>query len=318
MKKYTRVIILFMALLALAFTVNAAIDRLNIPVETSAGSNDDIQKVRYNGETHLLKINYKSGGSDTFTLDPDALETEVFRVKGVDSHSYLRFFSPALYESYGQSSQGIIILTRVDPANLKFDPHNDIALNFPEAEQPTAIDLGFAMIQNYLENHNKVGTGIPLCTADTADGILSGVSSSTCYVECQGKAEVTAQYLPTTTRTVIMGSRSENLEDGYIFLWSELHATVEIFSNNEWYVADPTYGFAYVKDATGRRLNVRDLIDALENQNAADLTFGLVHNGVIYDVPGDIAAQANTALAGIYYTSDKQLVYSIKSGSIFR
>ncbi len=316
MKRYTRIITISMALSALAFVIYAAIRVPNVK-DWSDPSDGNILKVSYDGESHFLKINYVRNGSDTFQLDPDALEPEVFRLKGFDEESYLRFFSPALYESLGQPSQGVIILTRVDPSSLISDPYNDIASNFPALEQPTTADLGFAMIHNYLENHNSVGMGLPLCATGAGDEILSGVAASSCYIECNGKSEVMARFLPAITRIIIMGSRSEDLGNGYIFLWSELHATIEVFSYNGWYVADPTYGFAYVKDLTGRRLNAQELIKALETQKVSDLTFGLVHDGIIHDVPGEVMVNANTALAGIYYTPDKSLAYRmVKSDSL--
>lgn len=313
MRKYAIYIIPSLALFALAFIVSAGAEKVEAPIL----SNGDIINLDYDEDNYFLKIDYVDGGSDTFILNPNSLAPEVFKINGFEKESYLRFFSPALYESLGQPSQGVIILTRVDPSSLVSDPNNEIASNFPALKQPTTADLGFAMIHNYLEKHNAVGIGLPLCTAGAGDEILLGVATSSCYVECNGKAEVMARFLPAATRIIIMGSRSKNLENGYIFLWSELHATIEVFSNNEWYVADPTYGFAYVKDSKGRRLNAQELINALETQKVNDLTFGLVHDGIIHDVPGEVVVNANTALAGIYYTPDKSLSYRIvKSDSL--
>lgn len=301
----------FMLRYSKAGTVNGQYEILQAATEDSLPTYGDILDVRFDEEVNNLIIEYVGGESDTFHLDPTSLEPEVFDINLLGRSAYLRFFSPALYESYGQTSQGIIILTYIDPSKMRSDPGNDVASKFSPAKQPTTVDLSFAMIHNYFEEHNMVGAGLPICAANTADEILQGVASSTCYIVCQGKAEVMAQFLPTDTRFVPMWSRREDLENGYIFLWSELHSTIEVFSNNEWYVADPTYGFAYVKNTIGQRLTAQELIDALEGQEVGDLTFGLVHNGLIHDVPGELFVEANSTLAGIYYTPDKRLEYRV-------
>lgn len=317
MKRYTRIITISIVLSALAFAIYTAIRMPNVRNTGSDPSDGNILKVSYDRESRFIKIDYARSGSDTFQLDPDALEPEVFRLKGFDEEVYLRFFSPAFYESYGQPSQGVIILTRVDPSGLISDPYNDVASEFPVVKKPTTADLGFAVMHSYLQEHNTVEGGIPLCAPGTGDEILSEVAASSCYIHCNGNSEVMARFLPAATRVIIMGSRSEVLENGYIFLWSELHATIEIFSDNGWYVADPTYGFAYVKDETGRRLNAQELIEALATQKVDNLTFGLVRDGLIYDVPGEVVVKANTTMSGIYYTPDKSLAYRmVKSDSL--
>lgn len=154
MRKNKRKIIVSASFLIFAFVIIFIAEKFNIPSQTPAPSDGDISSVRLDEGTRLLKIEYVGGGSDAITLTPSSLEPEVFRLKGFGGETYLRFFSPAFYESYGQPSQGIIILTRTNPSNLTSNPHNNIASEFQAAESPTAADLGFAAMYSYLQKHN--------------------------------------------------------------------------------------------------------------------------------------------------------------------
>jgi hypothetical protein len=56
------------------------------------------------------------------------------------------------------------------------------------------------------------------------------------------------------------------------------HTLVEIEGEAGWYAADPTFGYVYVKDASGARLSVQALLQSLEHDPAGKgLTFGLVY-----------------------------------------
>jgi hypothetical protein len=64
------------------------------------------------------------------------------------------------------------------------------------------------------------------------------------------------------------------------------HTLVEIEGEAGWYAADPTFGYVYVKDASGARLSVQALLQSLEHDPAGKgLTFGLVYRDSIRDVP---------------------------------
>ena len=269
----------------------------------------DIESIQYNREDSTLRLGFAKEHPRVFYLDPDSLEIQTFEIQRTGMLGYIRFFSPTFYEAYGQKSPGVVILTRTNPAELRADPLNKIAVDFPITEQPTTADLSFVLIHTYFESHNKVGTERPLCRADSANGILLGLASNSCYIACQGKSEVMAKFLASSTRIVHLWSRREKLDGGYIFLWSELHTTLEIHDNGKWYVADPSYGFAYVKDVTGLRLDTKELIKYLVQQKSNELTFGLVHDGLIHDVPGDLMITENTSLPDYYYTPDKRLEY---------
>jgi hypothetical protein len=336
MNKSVKTITSFVALIALGMIVGAIITELGLPakfarfasiqtrqyldsrgvtLDEDAQTGSNILHVGYDENHDTLKLDFVGGGSQVVRLDPSALEMQVFEIQNLGKPVYLRFYSPAFYKSYGQTNPGVIILTRTNPSELTDDPDNKIAADFRVADQPTAADLSFAVLHSYLKSHNKVDTERPLCTAKNANELLVGVASSSCYVDCQGLSEIAAQFLTASTQIVRMWSRVRNLDNGFTFLSSEMHTTLEIFDNNTWYVADPTYGFAYVKDATGQRLSTKDLITALEKQNANELTFGLVYNGVIHEVPGDLVVKANTTMAGIYYTPDKRLDYKVIKGT---
>lgn len=331
MKKRRKTISLVIALVSLAAMSAVVVNGFDLPinlgnlsfinlrepleprevVDEQPANDGEILRIDYNKERDILKLDYAGGGSDLLSLELAALEIETFELQNPGMPLYLRFFSPAFYESYGQPGQGIIILTRINPADIRGDPANNIAVGFPVAKESTAADLSFAMLHNYFENHNKVDTERLICSSADPEDLLSGVASSSCYVVCQGKAEIAAKFLTASTRLVPMFSQREDLDDAILFLWSELHTTIEIYDNNKWYVADPTYGFAYVKDASGQRIDTRGLITALAKQNAGELTFGLVNNGLIYEVPGDVMVDTNTAMAAIYYTPDKRLEYQV-------
>jgi hypothetical protein len=330
MKKHIRIITFSIAIAALVAIIGVATNQFNFPIEIAKFvpmyggqhsdsrtltvteqtlSGDDILFVHHNNADNSLRLDFVGGESEVVHLDPNSLAIETFEFQRMGKPVYLRFFSPAFYESYGQTSQGVVILTGMNPADIRGDPYNKVATDFPVVEQSTTADLSFALIHYYLENHNKVDTERPVCNADNANGLLSGVASSSCYIVCQGKSEVMAHFLAASTRIVPMWSRRENLDGGYIFLSSELHTTLEIFDNAKWYVADPTYGFAYVKDTTGMRLDTKDLIAALAQEKGSELIFGLVHNGAIYEVPSELVIKENPTMPSIYYTPDKRLEY---------
>ena len=321
MKKHLGIINLSLAIAALVGVIAFGTNRFSAPKETveptpviseysdPIDSGDNILSVTYNAEDNLLRLDFVGGGSEIVQLNPNALDIEIFEIQIEGKPVYLRFFSPAFYESYDQTSQGVVILTYINPAEITADPYNNIAADFPVAEHFTTADLSFALLHSYIENHNKVDTGNSFCDADNANDLLLGLASSSCYVVCQGKSEIMAQFLAASTRIVPMWSRRENMDGGYIFLSSELHTTLEIFDNGKWYVADPTYGFAYVKDETGLRLDAKELIATLAQQKSGELIFGLVHNGVIHEVPGELVIKENSSLPGIYYTPDKRLEY---------
>jgi hypothetical protein len=330
MKKYFRIITLFIALLTLAGVIgvvrgafklpidHAEFDhinhrqpgssqKVNAPVQTDY--DDDIEFIHYSDEDKVLRLEFEGKIEKELYLDPNSSEIETFEILRRGKPVYLRFFSPAFYQAYGQKSQGVVILTRINPAELKVDPHNNVAADFPATEQLTTADLSFALIHSYLENHNKVDKKRPLCNAENANGLLLGVASSSCYIVCQGKSEVMTKFLASSTRMVHMWSRRKSLDGGYIFLWSELHTALEIFGNGKWYVGDPSYGFAYVKDATGLRLDTKEFIDYLTQQKSNELIFGLVHKGIIHEVPGEFVIKEKSGISGFYYTSDKRLEY---------
>ncbi|MBL8080134.1 MAG: hypothetical protein JNM55_19350 [Anaerolineales bacterium] len=270
----------------------------------------EILNVYYDQSNTSLRLDFVGGESETIILDPNALKIEIFEIQNPSAHVYLRFFSPAFYESYGQTRQSIAILTRMNPADITSEFENRIAADFPIAVQPTKSDLSFAVLHYYFWRHNKVDKKRPVCTSNNANELLNGIASSSCYIVCQGKVEVMTHFLaPSTRRIVSLWSRRDDLDGGFIFLASELHTTLEIFDNNKWYVADPTFGFAYVENAAGVRLDTKELIAALEKQKMSELTFGLVSSGVIHEVPGDLVLKTNKTMAGIYYTPDKQLEY---------
>jgi hypothetical protein len=82
-----------------------------------------------------------------------------------------------------------------------------------------------------------------------------------------------------------------------------------VFGDEKWYVADPTFGFAYVKDRQGKRLDTAELIKELSEGRSADLTFGVLSGDEIHDISGDRMLSDQPTLAALYYTSDKRPKY---------
>jgi transglutaminase-like putative cysteine protease len=115
--------------------------------------------------------------------------------------------------------------------------------------------------------------------------------------------------LPAPSRVVLLYGRTDKLNGDLSFLWSEWHTTVEVFGDGKWYVADPTFGFAYVKDRQGKRLDTAELIKEISDGRSASLTFGVLSGDQIHDLSGDRMLQAQPTLAALYYTSDKQPKY---------
>jgi hypothetical protein len=93
------------------------------------------------------------------------------------------------------------------------------------------------------------------------------------------------------------------------FMQSEWHTTVEYARDNSWYVADPTFGFAFVADKTGHRLSTRELIEALDQRRESDLTFAVTRRGKLYGVPGKKFLEREAMLASVYYTRDKRIEF---------
>ena len=105
------------------------------------------------------------------------------------------------------------------------------------------------------------------------------------------------------SRLVLLYGRTDKLDRDHQFLWSEWHTTNDIRGPDGWYVADPTFGFAWVKNGAGKRLDTSGLIAALQGE--APLLFGVIVDGAIREVPRLEMLAEQPTLRGLYYTPDK-------------
>ncbi|MGE0500694.1 MAG: hypothetical protein AB7I79_03435, partial [Rhizobiaceae bacterium] len=74
------------------------------------------------------------------------------------------------------------------------------------------------------------------------------------------------------------------------------------------YVADPMYGFAYVRNSSGDRLDTKGLIAAFK-ENPGDLVFGVIVDGVVREVSGNDVRSGQPTFGALYYTTDKRIEY---------
>jgi hypothetical protein len=249
----------------------------------------------------------------SFVVDSKLPEVQYFKLqepKGSPQKKIvIRYISPLFYQKYGQDNGGVFVMSRgLDPNNISSDPRNLFAKEFEVAQTLSSADLSFLTAYSFLIDYNKIGVDRPLCTDSLVSDLLPAIRSGDCYVACSGNALVASQLAPGDSRVVLLYGRSDKLDGDHMFLWSEWHTTMELKDGERWYVADPTYGFAYVRDKTMQRLSTEELITALVD-DPEGLVFGVIDDDYIREVPGLEMIASEPTLAGLYYTTDKKPTY---------
>lgn len=245
-------------------------------------------------------------------LDRDVRDIAFYQIDSIDGdrqRDLLRYYSTGYYEELGQSNQDVIIYSRnIKPDGFDTWLRNRFANNFPVWDGLEQRDLWLADLQWRIKASNDF-VGRKLCSEDRGDHILAALENGDCYVSCSGESLVAADLIPGVKRVVLLYADPTQVADDIMFLTSEWHTTVEYARDGNWYVADPTFGFAFVQDQSGRRLNVKELIRELDAGRAEDLTFAAMRNGRIHAVPGDKFIERENTLASLYYTADKRIEY---------
>ena len=250
------------------------------------------------------------------SVDPEKPEVQYIKLQeptgSPQKKIVVRYISPLFYEKYGQDNGGVFVMSRgLDPSNISSDPRNPFAKEFAVAQALSPADLAFLTTHSFLIDHNKIGADRPRCADSLVADLLPAIRSGECYVACSGKSLIASQLAPSESRVVLLYSRSDKLDGDHMFLWSEWHTAIELKDSDQWYVADPTYGFAYVRNQDMHRLSTQELIGALE-EDPSGLVFGVIDDGYIREVPGPEMIAAEPTLAGLYYTIDKTPTYQAR------
>ncbi|MBR0939425.1 transglutaminase domain-containing protein [Bradyrhizobium jicamae] len=269
-----------------------------------------ITAVRFDSADSKLKLKDSDSQMVAIDIDRSVGEEKYFLLTPqTGKPALLRFLPKKCYASIGEESEGLFIISPgLLPDEIKTDPSNSFAKDQPVAREMTIVDASFLAIKSMTSRYNST-EGKPLCTDDDTSSLLRKLRSGACYVACSGLSTIANDMLPAPTRIVLLYSRADKLDGDLSFLWSEWHTTLEVFDHGNWYVADPTYGFAYAKDREVKRLDTAQLIQQISEGEAAHLMFGVLSEDQIHDVPGDRLLQELPSLGGVYYTPDKQPKY---------
>lgn len=271
-----------------------------------------LESADYDTETDVLQLHFVEGKRVEIKLDPNAQTWQNYLLIKADKTAapdLVRFCSSACYAAYGQKNDGVILYTAgTTLTGINTTRDTSFARLHPKSEGVSLLDWRFVSAYRFAREKNSIVPGRPLCDQSNPADMLAGVSGESCYVVCSGLAKMVVSLVGEQARTVPLVGRTDKLDGGYRFLWSEWHTTTELSGDDSTYVADPSYGFVYVKgSASGQRLNTAELIDALHRGQASRLVFGTIHDGQIYDVPGEQLLAANPSIASLYYTPDKNL-----------
>jgi len=285
-----------------------------IPVQVPDGP---ITAVEFDSANSELKLSYPSNQLVTIGIERADKDAEIFLLQPRSSPpDTLRFLSKKYYASLGQENEGLFVLShKIRPDEIRADAYNSFAEGLPSAQALTIVDTSLIAIKALTDRYNifkhryNIWTHRVLCTSDDAKILVQKLRADVCYVACSGLSIIASQMLPAPSRIVLLYGRTDKLDGDLSFLWSEWHTTVEVFGDGKWYVADPTFGFAYVKDGQGKRLDTAELIKEIYDGRSANLIFGVLSGDQIHDLTGDRMLQEQPTLAALYYTSDKQPTY---------
>jgi len=282
--------------------------------EVSPKLEDDISSAPISASFDSLTGKLTVTGVRTVTTDVDwsstkALVFEIPSIDGDEKPDLIRFLSTNYFGALGQRSGDVVIYSRNIQADLvKSDIRNLIADEYPLVPDISSHDASFANIRWLIRRLNRL-QGRSLCDDDNGHDLLDGLRGGLCYVSCSGQSMIAADLLPGFARVALLYADAVPLTSNTTFMQSEWHTTVEYVHDGRWYVADPTFGFAYVKDKSGRRLDTRELIDALMKKRANELTFAVVRRGRVHAVPGEKFLDREATLSSMYYTPDKRVEY---------
>jgi hypothetical protein len=274
-----------------------------------------IEDVRIEKEENILLFCWNNICETRLSFD-DSAEQEieyVLRNKENRTIGTIRYFSPALYRSLGQSTGSVFVYTDgIYPDQSQATPNSGFPGKYPQSTNLTLADKRFAMSYQILQNRNTLSSIPQYRDINNVSAMISGILNKKCYVDCTGMSFSVASFIKAESRIVTLYSKSKYLGNNHRFYWSAGHNNIEIKKDGKWYVADPTYGFAYVKDGEGNRLDSIELIKRLSGNDIERLTFGMVANMRIYDVSALDMMKFQPSIRGLYFTPDKKLKYRSK------
>jgi len=273
------------------------------PKPVTAQVDDDVVVIG-SAETKLrIQIDWRS---DELVVKP------IQSVAGTAQDDLLRWYSRDYFAGLGQDSPGYLIYTRdIALSQIFSDPKNDYAEHYQKTSYQNPSDDAFAALRWDIIAANDSSSGL-LCSDNDGATLMEKMRSRKCFTACSGHSIIAADLLEQETRIILLHADAEDIGENIKFLRSEWHTSLERRgADGSWYLADPTFGFAYV-EAAGRRLSAQEFIDALEFGNADKLTFGVTRQGALYSLSGETMLREEPTLASLYYTPDKRLEYQIR------